>query len=117
MTSLLPTLPRSDFPVGDTRAWLYDGERRWLDALDCPDLSVSTTVEVLLVEHRGENGGRKRGRKYAVRGPRTPEQSAREDRASDLIDVRMAVAGAAPVLLAAVAKLRRRLHAATVAPS
>lgn len=103
------TLPRDDYERTDIRAWLFDGERKWLAALDCRDLSASLEVSVLLVEHRDEHGRRKKGRKYA-HGSGTPEQCERERVAGELIEDRMSAMFNARKMLVAIADLRCQVH-------
>lgn len=96
-----PTLPRGDVPEHHLRAWLYDGERTWLDALDCDDLVVSGSVRVVLQEHR---------KRKSYRGPRTDEQDARHRRACDLLPVRSDLGGRTRQFIAEICRLRRDLH-------
>ena len=103
-------LPRPDHPESDIRAWMFDGEREWLAALDCPDLTARISVELCLTEHKDYHGRRKRGKKYAVTAPRTPEQDVRFSVASGLLESRLSALRATRAILFHVAELRRELH-------
>lgn len=104
------TLPRPDFPADDVRAWLFDGERKWLAALDCRDISASLSLTVCVHEHRDEHGRRKKGRKYAF-GSGTPEQQEREHAAGEMLEDRQAAMFATRRILVHVADLRHQSHA------
>lgn len=104
------TLPRPDFPAADVRAWLFDGERRWLAALDCRDITARLSLEVCVHEHRDEYGRRKKGRKYAF-GSGTEEQQEREHAAGGMLEDRQAAMFATRRILVHVADLRHQSHA------
>ena len=95
--------PRTDFPPGDTRAWLSDEERDMLAALLNSDLSVSVNISVKLVEYRG------------VRTPKklTVEQEARETVASRQFGAYCKAVGSTKSLLYRLAATRKLLAEAT----